>query len=148
MLWELNPYGKVPVLVDGDAVVYESAIINEYVEEKYAEPRLMPKDLALRAKARIWIDFCNTRLHGTAHDVLHGSEPEKARETLRGYLRALDREMVSRDYIAGDYSLADITFIPFLARQQRYGIAIDSNLPHLKSWLDRLLSRPAVQSTL
>ncbi|HEV8344556.1 MAG TPA: glutathione S-transferase N-terminal domain-containing protein, partial [Candidatus Binatia bacterium] len=61
-LWEQNPYGKVPVLVDGDVVVYESAIIDEYLDERYPEPSLMPKNLGLRARARIWIDFCNTRL--------------------------------------------------------------------------------------
>jgi len=145
---ELNPYAKVPVLIDGDAIIYESAIINEYLDEKYSAVPLMPKDLLQRAQARIWIDFCNTRLHGTAHDVLHGSEPEKAREKLRGHLKTLDREMAGRQYIAGDYSLADITFIPFLARRQRYGVAIDDGLPHLKGWMERLLARPAVSSTL
>ena len=68
-LLELNPYGKVPVLVDGDAVVYESAIINEYLEEKYPEVPLMPKDPLGRSRVRIWVDYCNTRLQyagGTA----------------------------------------------------------------------------------
>ena len=147
-LWELNPYGKVPVLVDGDAVVYESAVINEYLEEKYPQPSLMPKDLAQRARARIWVDFCNTRLHGAAHEILHGDEPGKAKEKLRNGFLTLDQEMKSRDYIAGDYSLADVTFIPFFIRQQRYGVPIDDSLPHLKVWMERLLARPAVRSTL
>lgn len=145
---ELNPYAKVPVLVDGDAVVYESAIINEYLEEKFPQTSLMSKELVQRAQARIWIDFCNTRLQAAGSKVAHGEDPEMAREQLRKHLETLDKEMTGRDYIAGDYSLADITFIPFFTRQQRYGVAIDHSLPHLKKWMERLLARPAVRSTL
>ncbi len=138
----------MPVLVDGDAVIYESAIINEYLDEKYPQVSLMPKELGQRARARIWIDFCNTRLHGAGHGVLRGKEPEKAKKELRELFSTLDREMTGRDHIAGDYSLADITFIPFFVRRQRYGVAIDDTLPHLKGWMDCLLNRPAVSSTL
>ena len=138
----------MPVLVDGEAVVYESAIINEYLDEKYSQVPLMPKELAQRARARIWVDFCNSRLHGAAHEILHGSEPEKGKEKLRSHFAALDREMKGRDYIVGDYSLADVTFIPFFVRQQRYGVPIDDSLPNLKNWAERLLARPAVRSTL
>ena len=65
-LLDLNPYGKVPVLVDGDAVIYESAIINEYLDEKYPDIPLMPADPCQRARIRIWIDYCNTRLQRAA----------------------------------------------------------------------------------
>lgn len=147
-LWELNPYGKVPVLVDGDAAIYESAIINEYLEERYPQIPLMPKDLVARARARIWIDFCNTRLQAVAHDIVHGPDPEKARAKLTDHLRALDGAMAQRHYLTGDYSLADITFIPFFVRKDRYGVVIDDGLPHLKAWVERLLARPAVRSTL
>ena len=68
-LLELNPYAKVPVLVDGEGVIYESAILNEYLDEKYPTTRLMPDDRLLRAKARIWIDFFNSRIHPAAHDI-------------------------------------------------------------------------------
>jgi len=145
---EHNPYGKVPVIVDGDAVIYESAIINEYLEEKYPQVTLLPKDPAQRARVRIWIDFCNTRLQQAASDVSHKREPEKARKKLDDYLLTLEQEMSHREFIAGDYSLGDITFIPFFLRQQRYGITIGTNSPHLKAWMERLLARPAVQSTI
>ncbi|MFQ5904088.1 MAG: glutathione S-transferase family protein [Candidatus Binatia bacterium] len=108
----------------------------------------MPKELGQRARVRIWIDFCNTRLQQAASEVRHGNEPEKAREKLREYLNTLDQEMAKREYIAGNYSLADITYIPFFVRQERYGISFDNNLPHLKAWMDRLLARPGVSSTL
>ncbi|MBI4487477.1 MAG: glutathione S-transferase family protein [Deltaproteobacteria bacterium] len=129
-------------------MVYESAIINEYLEERFPQHPLMPKDLGPRARARIWIDFCNSRLQAVGSEVVHGSDPEKAREKLTEHLRTLDREMAHRTYIAGDYSLADVTYIPFFTRQQRYGVSIDDSLLHLKGWIDRLLARPAVSSTL
>ena len=145
---ELNPYGKVPVLVDGDAVIYESAIINEYLEEKYPQIPLMPREQAQRARVRIWIDFCNTRLQAAGSEIAHGIDPERAKGKLRGYLTALDREMANREYIVGEYSLADTTFIPFFTRQQRYGVSIDDSIPHVKRWMERLLARPTVRATL
>ena len=63
-----NPYGKVPVLVDNDGVIYESAIINEYLDEKFADIPLMPRNQLDRAKVRIWVDFFNTRVHPTGSD--------------------------------------------------------------------------------
>jgi len=143
----LNPYGKVPVLVDGDAVVYESAIINEYLEEKYPEVPLMPKDPFKRSRARIWIDYCNTRLQQAAGNIAHEYEVEKSKADLKQYLGTLNREMQDREYIAGDYSLADITYIPFFCRLQRYQATIGSDLPHVKAWMDRLLARPVVKAT-
>jgi len=144
---ELNPYGKVPVLVDGDGVVYESAIINEYLEEKYPAIPLMPKDPLQRSRARIWIDYCNTRLQQAAGYIAHDYEVEKSKERLRGYLANLNQEMRGKNYLAGDYSLADITYIPFFCRLQRYQTTVGNDLPHVKAWMERLLERPAVRAT-
>jgi glutathione S-transferase len=138
----------VPVLVDGDGIIYESAIVNEYLEEKYPAVRLMPGDHLSRATIRIWIDFINTRLHPAAHDFTHNKEPEKARERMHKHLQTLDQELAGKQYFAGDYSLADITFIPFYTRRQRYGANIDDHLPNLKRLGEELVARPAVASTL
>jgi glutathione S-transferase len=137
----------VPVLVDGDGVIYESAIINEYLEEKYPQVRLMPEDPLQRSRARIWIDYCNTRLQAAAGYIAHDHEVEKSKERLRGYLENLDREMSGREFIAGPYSLADITYIPFFCRLQRYQTTIGSDLRNVKAWMERLLDRPAVRAT-
>jgi len=147
-LWKLNPYGKVPVLADGDTVVYESNVIDEYLEEKYPAPPLMPKSAAARARVRIWMDYANTRLHAAAHEIARGDDKEKAKEKLKDYLTALELEMTGREYLAGDYSLADATLIPFFVRRQRYGFDIDGRLPHLERWMERVLGRAAVKSTL
>lgn len=146
-LLELNPYGKVPVLVDGEAVVYESAIINEYLEEKFPQVPLMPKDPLARSRARIWIDFCNTRLQRAAGYIAHDHQVEESKRELRTYMETLDREMRGREFIADGYSLADITFIPFFVRRERYQAKIGDDLPHLKAWMERLLDRPVVRAT-
>ena len=146
-LLELNPYGKVPVLVDGDAVVYESAIIDEYLEERYPEVPLMPKDPLARARIRIWIDYCNTRVQRAAGYIAHNYKVEESGTELRTYLENLDRHMRGREYLADEYSLADITYIPFFVRRERYHVSIGDDLPHLKAWTERLLERPVVRAT-
>ena len=146
-LLERNPYGKVPVLEDGDAVIYESAVIDEYLEEKYPQIPLMPKDPYQRARARIWIDFANTRLQQAAGNVAHDYQVEKSKEQLKQHLATLDHEMRNRDFIAGDYSLADITFIPFFCRLERYQATIGDDIPNVKAWMNRLLNRPVVRNT-
>ena len=156
---KLNPYGKVPVLVDGDGVIYESAIINEYLEEKYPGVPLLPNDPLQRSLARIWIDYCNTRLQAAAGNIAHDHEVEKSKARVRNYLETLNQEMreresigfmrahPQRDYIAGAYSLADITYIPFFCRLERYQTTIGNEFPNVKAWMQRLLDRPVVRAT-
>ena len=135
------------MLVDGEGVIYESAIINEYLEEKYPQVPLMPSDPLRRSRARIWIDYCNTRLQQAAGYIAHDFEVEKSKEKLRGYLETLNKEMRDKHYIVGEYSLADITYIPFFCRLQRYQTSIGDDLPHVKAWMERLLERPLVKAT-
>jgi glutathione S-transferase len=135
------------VLVDGDAVVYESAIIDEYLEEQYPEVPLMPKDPLARACIRIWIDYCNTRVQRAAGYIAHNHKVEESGKELRTYLENLNRQMQGREYIADNYSLADITYIPFFVRRERYKVSIGDDLPHVKAWMERLLERPAVRAT-
>lgn len=147
-LLDVNPYAKVPVLIDGDGVIYESAIINEYLEEKYPARPLLPSDPLQRAKIRIWIDFLNSRVHPAAHDIAHDKDPEHARARLTKHLETLDQAIAGKKFIVGDYSLADVTFIPLYTRRQRYGVTIDDNFPHLRRWGEELIARPAVAATL
>jgi glutathione S-transferase len=147
-LLELNPYAKVPVLVDNGGVIYESAIVNEYLEEKYPATPLLPADHLKRAKVRIWVDFFNTRIHPTAGDIAHNRDAEKATQRMHTHLTTLDRELAGKEFILGDYSLADVTFIPFYTRRGRYGVTIDDRYPNVKRWGEALVARPAVAATL
>jgi glutathione S-transferase len=136
------------VLVDGAGVIYESAIINEYLDENFSELPLLPRNALQRAKARIWVDFLNSRIHPAASDITHDREADRARQRLQQHLNTLESEMTGRNFIVGDYSLADVSFIPFYTRRQRYGVTIDDNYPNLKRWGEELLARPAVACTL
>jgi len=148
-LLQRNPYGKVPVLEDGAGVIYESAIINEYLEEKFPQTSLLPADPLLRSKARIWIDFLNSRVHPAASDLTHDREPDKARARMKQHLQTLENEMAGKKYLIGDqYSLADITYIPFYTRRERYQLVIDNNYPNLKRWSEVLIARPQVAPTI
>jgi glutathione S-transferase len=147
-LLELNPYAKVPVLVDGGGVIYESAIVNEYLDEKYPATRLLPADHLKRARVRILVDFFNSRIHPTAGDIAHNRDTEKATQQMKAHLAKLDREVAGKNFIVDEYSLADVTFIPFYTRRERYGVTIDDNYPNLKRWGESLIARPAVAATL
>ena len=136
------------MLVDGDGVIYESAIIDEYLDEKFPKVRLMPTDLLLRSKARIWVDFMSTRLHAAASDITHDRNVAKATEQMAQHLKTLDNEMAGKDYLVGDYSLADISFIPFYTRRERYKVAIDDMYPNLKRWGENLIARAAVAPSI
>ena len=107
----------------------------------------MPKDPMQRSRARIWIDYANTRLQRAGGNIAHDYQVEKSKEELKQYLATLDEEMRDREYIAGDYSLADITYIPFFTRLTRYQATIDDSVPNVKAWMERLLARPTVRAT-
>jgi len=136
------------VLVDDVGVIYESAVINEYLDEKFPEVRLMPKDHLARSKVRIWVDFLNTRVHPAASDLQHDRNPEKAKEKMKQHLETLEKELVGKNYLVDEYSLADITFIPFYTRRERYKVTIDDNYPNLKRWGENLIARPQVAQTI
>ena len=109
----------------------------------------MPADLLLRAKVRIWVDYMSTRLHAAASDITHNREPEKAKERMKQHLTTLDQEMAGRTYLVGEYSLADVSYIPFYTRRERYGVVIDDNTyPNLKRWGEDLVARPRVAPTI
>ena len=143
-----NPYGKVPVLVDGDGVIYESAVINEYLDEKFSDVPLMPKSQLGRAKVRIWVDFFNTRVHPTGSDLQKDRDPEKASARMAQHLRTIDDALAGHDYLVGNrFSLADVTFIPFYTRRERYKVSLDE-YPNAKRWAENLIARPQVVPTL
>ena len=97
---------------------------------------------------RIWVDYCNTRLQRAGGFVAYDYKVEQSKAEIVEYLQFLDGHLRGRDYIAGNYSLADITFIPFFTRLERYQTTVGDNLPNVKAWVKRLLDRPAVQPTL
>lgn len=155
---KLNPYGRVPVLVDDDVVVYDSTIINEYLNEEYPEPAMMPEDSASRARVRLLEDFCDTSLIPPTMVVLaelHKAEDQRDKETLLRYqteisrvLARLESQLEGREFLGGDFSLADAAFAPRLMILPQIGVEIDSRLTHVLAWIQRVSERPSVRSLL
>ena len=152
---KLNPYGKVPVIIDGATVLCESCIINEYLDEKYPEPPLMPKDHAKRAKVRILLDYGMNHLdppyqkirQETMKDAKERNQEsiDKAKQDLKNLLQRLEREIGDQPYLAGDFSLLDAAVIPRFLRMEGMGVLPDPSLPRLGSWLKRMKDRPSVK---
>ena len=154
---KINPYGKVPAILDGDTVVYESCIIAEYLDDKYPEPALMPKDPARRAQIRILTDYGVLHLfttHRAVRDELAKPEAERrpevvaeAKQNLRKLLLRFDEEMGEYPYLAGEtISLLDTNFIARFVQWERFGVLPDASLPRLGAWLERMKKRPAFQA--
>ena len=155
---KLNPYGKVPVIIDGATVLYESLIINEYLEEKYPETPLLPKDPAKRAKARILLDYGMNHLDGPYQKIrkeMMKDEKERdqqliedARKELKRLLGRLERKLGDQPYLAGEFSLVDAALIPRFVRLAGMRVLPDPSLPNLVKWIERMQQRPSVQKIL
>jgi glutathione S-transferase len=155
---KMNPYGKVPVLVDGNTIIYESCIINEYLEEKYPDTPLLPADPGLRSKIRILIDYGVNRTY-PAYERLRNEmlkvESERnleviseAKQELKGLLQRFEDEIGDQPYLAGDFSLLDAAVIPRFLRIEAWGPLADPALPRLIKWLERMKGRPSVQKII
>jgi glutathione S-transferase len=152
----LNPFGKVPVLVDDDVVVYDSTIINEYLEDEYPSSRLMPEDSQGRAQVRWFEDYCDNefvpyttqllvqlRKPDAERDV---AQVEQIRERLRRGLYLLRDRLESSEYLVGkDFSLADAAWAPRMLVLGRLGFEFEPALASVQAWVDRIRSRPSVR---
>jgi glutathione S-transferase len=148
----LNPAGKIPVLVDGDLVLTESAAIVLYLAEKYASKGLMPTDLKDRAQAYRWSLFAVTELEQplwriAKHSFLYDEEKqlpadiELAKEEFGAMAKVLDRHMEGRAFIVGDtMSVADCITAYVVDWGNENGL-IDA-FPNLRAYLDRMYARP------
>ncbi|MBI4519020.1 MAG: glutathione S-transferase family protein [Deltaproteobacteria bacterium] len=153
---KLNPYGKVPVLVDEDLVVYDSTIINEYLEDEYPLPHLLPEDSAGRARVRMLEDYCDNSFLPVAGLVLaEMAKPEAERdaEKLKRYQGEVSRALVrveglldGKEYLVGEFSLADIAFVPRVLVLPQLGVELDARLRQVAAWIQRLRQRPSIQA--
>ena len=151
-------YGKVPALEHAGQRIVESAIVNEYLEEVFPEPRLLPRDPAQRALARIWIDFANTRFSIAFTKILWGAsdaERDTARRDLAAALELIESEALAKLSGAGPYwlgaepSLVDFTFYPWFERlpalQEFADLSLPRGLERLDRWRAAVASRPSVK---
>ena len=155
---KLNPYGKVPVLNDSGKILFESCIINEYLDEQYPNPPLMPKDPHLRGRGRVLVDYGLNYIH-EPYWMLRGemlkkeserdaATVEEKRQTLRHLLQYLEDALGDKPYFLGEMSLTDIDLVPRFLRMEAYGAIPAPSLPRLTAWLTRMKERPSVKSIL
>ena len=155
---KLNPYGKVPVIDDDGRILFESCIINEYLDEKYPDPPLMPKDPYLRGRGRVLVDYALNYMHEPywalrgqllkpAGDRDEAVIDEKHR-SLRELMQYLETDLGDKRYFLGEFSLTDIAIIPRALRMEAYGALPAPSLPRLNAWLQRMKERPSVKQIL
>jgi RNA polymerase-associated protein len=143
----MNPYNQVPVLVERDLVLYESNIINEYIDERFPHPQLMPADPVMRARTRLFL-FNFERELFVHVQVLENSNNqkliEKGRSTIRDRLTQLAPIMLKNKFMLGDdFSMLDVALAPLLWRLDHYGIDLPKTAAPLMKYAERIFSRPA-----
>jgi glutathione S-transferase len=151
----LNPYGKVPVLVDEDEVIYDSTVINEYLEDEYPHPPLMPEESGARARVRMLEDFADnsfTAQGGLLMAELRKPAEQVDQERVQRYradlgrvLEFVERHFDGKEYMSGTFSLADLAFVPRLLQLPKLGVEIPSRLINVLAWSERVKRRPSVK---
>lgn len=152
-LRRLNPRNIVPVLVHDDLVVRESLVIDEYLEDAFPEPALLPAGARARARVRLAIDGF-TDLSGPYYRVRRArregdaAAEAAARPALEGAADALEAHLAEGPYVAGgEHTLADPSWWPWVVRLPGLGVSLDAR-PATSAWCDRLAARPAYAAEL
>jgi glutathione S-transferase len=150
----VNPRAEVPALVDGDFSLYDSTIICEYLEDRYPEPSIYPRDPRLRAECRLLEDLADTQLDAASFAVAivelgrresHATLHATAGRDLERLYGELEQRLGHGPFLCGDFSLADIAIAPHLMAAGFLGFPIDpAKQPALMRWMERVQERPAV----
>ena len=150
----LSPLGKVPLLQVGDHVIFESAVILEYLEETQAHP-LHPSDPLTRAEHRSWIEFGSTILNDIAglYNAPDAPAFESKSATLAGKFARVEGALSSGPWFAGEtFSLVDAAYGPifryFDVFERTLDLGIFDDTPAVRAWRGQLLGRPSVASAV
>jgi glutathione S-transferase len=152
----LNPKQQVPVLVDGDIVVYDSTLIFEYLEERKPEPPLYPRGLAERARCRQLEAAADEIFFPQLWQLIDGgfypnASPEaaeriaSARRAIAAMHVELDKQLAGREMLCDRFSVADIGSFVMVSTAATLGAPPDASHAHLGAWLGRVAQRPAVR---
>jgi glutathione S-transferase len=146
----INPKRQVPVLVDGDLEIFDSTQIFEYFEMLKPEPALWPPDAKARARARL-LEHKSDEVYFPSIIRLMGQQttPDdaaavEARAAALVFYDEMERTLGDRDWLAGDYSYADIAFYMAQLFGARMGAPVEERHSRLLAWRDRMSDRPAV----
>jgi RNA polymerase-associated protein len=142
----MNPYNRVPVLVERDLILYESNIINEYIDDRFPHPQLMPADPVMRARARLFLFRFEQELFCHIDTIEKGQQKaaDKARGLIRDSLTQIAPVFVKQKYMLGDeFSMLDVAIAPLLWRLDYYGVQLPKQAASLLKYAERIFSRPA-----
>ncbi len=147
---ELSPTGKVPVLVVDDTVIFESAVIGEYIEEVYP-PALHPTDPVLKAQNRAWMEYTSPLYMGFFGVIMAQDQVEvdEAMQEMDKNLAGLAVANTNQPWFNGDdFSMVDIAVAPFFVRaafvKKHVGVDFLASHPTLQAWSDKTLVRQSV----
>jgi glutathione S-transferase len=153
----VSPYGKVPVLAVNGISLYESNVVNEYLDEVHETPRLMPANPEQRALARSWMAFADDYFFPFIFRIRMGSQRgfseeqvQEAREKLQGALSRLERQLEGKEYLMGEYTLADIAHAGNFHRLRELAERGDVPLqkyPNVVTWIKRVESRESYKAS-
>jgi len=150
-LAELNPYNETPTLVDRDLLLHNAGVINEYLDERYPHPPLMPVDPVSRARLRLvhhrvlrdWFPLAQII------ETTTGSKADKARQQLKESIIAANDLFKHSDYMFNEeLSLVDCTLAPLFWRLPVYGISLGQPGSAVQAYIQRLFSRPSFKASL
>jgi len=151
----MNPYNEVPILVERDLILYESHIINEYIDERFPHPQLMPGDPVARARVRLFLFNFEKELFSNVN-LLEGrgvkateKQLEKARGHVRDSLMQIAPVFAKQKHMLGEeYSMLDVAITPLLWRLDYYGIQMPKQATALLKYAERLFARPAFSEAM
>lgn len=147
----MNPYNEVPVLVERDLILYESNIINEYIDDRFPHPQLMPADPVTRARARLMLFRFEQEIFTHVVTLEKGNQRnvDKARIALAENLAQLAPIFVKQKHMLGDdFTMLDIAIGPLLWRLDYYDIQLPKQAAPLLKYAERLFDRPAFADAL
>ena len=141
-IYEKNSTGRVPVLEEDGWLLPESAVIMEFLEERYPEPALLAADAADRALARLWI-FRHDDFTRPYYALRRGEDGAPAR--FDAELGKLEAALTERSWLGGsEYGLADIAYVPWVLRaRDMLGVSLEQ-FPAVAAWLEQLVARPSI----
>lgn len=139
----INPYNKVPVLVERDLILFEANIINEYIDERFPHPQLMPPDPVMRGRARLFLHRFEQELYSQVSIIEQGGKTaDRARAAIRDNLTQLAQILTKQKFLlADDFSMLDVAIAPLLWRLEHYGIQMGKEAAPLMKYAERLFSR-------
>ena len=150
-LADLNPYLQVPTIVDRDLVLYDSLIINEYLDERLPHPPLMPVDPVSRGRARLMLMRFDRDWYGLLPQITSGERRvvTRARNVIRDGLTVISQMFKEQPYVLGDeFSLVDCCLAPILWRLGAYGINLPRQAKPILDYAERIFERKSFKLSL